>query len=404
MERNELWQGGAWEQPAQPVQPLILPKVQKKRRSRRRRNWLFFSLSLLLIVALSVAAAIFSQVEFHFYGVPYMEQNVESELETTIPRGGIGSDVRMELHSTGEQVLTAQEIYHRCSPSIVYIQARYPSGQGTAGSGVILSQDGYIITNAHVIAGTQQVQVVFQNNTVKEAVLVGTHADYDLAVLKVEGENLPCAQFAASADLRVGDAVVALGNPLGSRLRGTMTEGIVSAMDRSVDVDGVTMSLIQTTAALNPGNSGGALINDRGQVVGITTMKMMSRYDTIEGLGFAIPTRLAKRIVDQLIAEGEAKSPALGIMVLFDYAKYGGLYVQGVNKNSDAWAKGLRPDDVIVAVNGVSVSDDSVLLIAKEELGVGESLTLTIDRAGERLEFDIELMDAKLFEQTEQEN
>ena len=402
---EQLWQGGAWERPAQPVQPLVLPKVRKKRRrSPRRRNWLLFFAFLLPIVVLSVAAVVLSQVEFRFYSVPpYVEQTEESELETTIPRGGTGGDVRLELHSAGEQVLTPQEIYDRCSSSIVYIQARYPSGQGSAGSGVILSENGYIITNAHVIAGTQQVQVVFQNNTVKEAVLVGAHADYDLAVLKVEGEHLPCAQFAASSDLRVGDAVMALGNPLGSRLRGTMTEGIVSAIDRSVDMDGVTMSLIQTTAALNPGNSGGALINDRGQVVGITTMKMMSRYDTIEGLGFAIPTRLARGIVNQLIETGEAKSPALGIVVLFDYAKYGGLYVQGVNKNSDAWAKGLRPADVIVAVNGVSVADDSVLLIAKEELGVGESLTLTVDRAGERLELQIELMDAKLFEQQEED-
>lgn len=398
---EQLWQGGAWERPAQPVQPLVLPKVKKKRRrSSRRRNWLIL-FALLLLIAVLGAVAIFSQLEFYYYHLPDNEPSAERELETTIPRGGIGSDTRLELHTTGEQVLAPQEIYDRCSSSVVYVQGRYPFGQGSAGSGVVMSENGYIITNAHVIAGTEQVQVVFQDNTVKEAVLVGSHADYDLAVLKVEGEGLPCAQFVGSADLRVGDSVVALGNPLGSRLRGTMTEGIVSAIDRSVDMDGVTMSLIQTTAALNPGNSGGALINDRGQVIGITTMKMMSRYDTIEGLGFAIPTRLAKRIVDQLIATGEAKSPALGIIVMFDYAKYGGLYVSGVNKNSDAWAKGLRPEDVIVAVNGTAVTDDSVLIIAKEELSVGESLTLTVERDGERLEFEIELMDAKLFEETE---
>lgn len=395
---EQLWQGGAWEQPAQPVQPLVLPKVRKRRRTRRRRNWVFFSVFLLLIVALSVVVAVFSQVEFRFYSTPYMEQTNESGLETTIPRGGIGGDVRLELHSTGEQVLTSQEIYERCSPSIVYIQARYPSGRGSAGSGVVMSADGYIITNAHVLAGADRAQVVFQDNTVMEAQLVGSHTDYDLAVLKVEGSGLPFAQFANSDELRVGDTVVAVGNPLGSRLRGTMTQGIVSAINRSVDMDGVTMSLIQTTAALNPGNSGGALINGRGQVVGITTMKMMSRYETIEGLGFAVPTRLAKSIVDQLIAHGEAKTPALGIMVVFDYAQYGGLYVTGVNKNSDAWAKGLRADDVIVAVNGIAVTDDSVLVMAKENLGVGGSLTLAVNRAGERMEFNVLLMDSALFE------
>lgn len=404
---QQLWRGGAWEQPAQPVQPLVLPEVKDRPRrvSRyRRKSWIVFAISLGLIAAMTVAVVFMPYVQLQVT-LPDWEDagqsDSEQDGETTIPRGGIGSDVRLELQPVGEQVLTQQEIYRRCGAAVVYIQARYPSGKGSAGSGVVMTGDGYIITNAHVIAGTQQAQVIFQDNTVMEAVLVGAHADYDLAVLKVDGADLPCASFANSADLRVGDAVVALGNPLGSRLRGTMTEGIVSAIDRSVDVDGVKMSLIQTTAALNPGNSGGALINDRGQVVGITTMKMISRYDTIEGLGFAIPTRLAKTIVDRLIADGEAKTPALGIIVMFDYAKYGGLCVTGVNKNSDAWDKGLRPDDVIVAVNGVPVTDDSVLVVAKEELGVGASLNLTVDRAGQRFELEIELMDAKLFEATE---
>ncbi len=401
---QQLWQGGAWEQPAQPVQPLILPQVKERPRRSRRKGWIIFAISLGLIAAMTIAAVFmpYMQIQVMLPSWEDMPQSqAEEDGETTIPRGGIGSNVRLELQPVGEQVLAQQEIYERCKSCVVYIQARYPSGRGSAGSGVVMTADGYIITNAHVIAGTQQAQVVFQDNTVMEAVLVGTHADYDLAVLKVDGIDLPCAQFASSADLRVGDSVVALGNPLGSRLRGTMTEGIVSAIDRSVDMDGVTMSLIQTTAALNPGNSGGALINDRGQVVGITTMKMMSRYDTIEGLGFAVPTRLAKRIVDQLIAQGEAKTPALGIIVMFDYDKYGGLCVTGVNKNSDAWAKGLRPDDVIVAVNGVPVTDDSVLVVAKEELGVGGSLKLTVEREDECLEFEIELMDAKRFEETE---
>lgn len=402
MERKELWQGGAWERPQPPVQPLILPEVRKKRgRPVRRRNWILFSLFLLLIVSLAISAAVFSHMEFYdlLPGTDYEELPLESGQETAIPRGGAGGSARLELERAAQQALTAQQIYEQCGPAIVYIQARYPSGRGSAGSGVVMSADGYIITNAHVLSGADQAQVVFQDNTVMEARLVGFHTDYDLAVLKVEGSGLPYARFANSDELRVGDTVVAVGNPLGSRLRGTMTQGIVSAINRSVDMDGVTMSLIQTTAALNPGNSGGALINDRGQVVGITTMKMMSRYETIEGLGFAIPSRLAKTIVNQIIADGEAKTPALGIVVVFDLARYGGLYVTAVNKNSDAWAKGLRADDVIVAVNGTAVTDDSVLVMAKENLGVGGSLTLTVDRAGERLEFDVLLMDSALFEE-----
>ena len=126
-------------------------------------------------------------------------------------------------------------------------------------------------------------------------------------------------------------------------------------------------------------------------------MKMMSRYETIEGLGFAIPTRLAKTLVDQIIATGRAATPALGITVVFDLVRYGGLQVREVHENSDAWAKGLRAGDVIVAVNGSPMTDDSILVTLKEELGVGGCLRLTVTREGETLEFEIELMDSELF-------
>ena len=137
-----------------------------------------------------------------------------------------------------------------------------------------------------------------------DAMLVGGDADQDVAVLKIDAKDLTAAQFGVSDDLSVGDKVYAIGNPLGLELRGTFTDGIVSAVNRDVDVDGVTMTLIQTNAALNSGNSGGPLVNEYGQVVGVNTIKMMSGYDTIEGLGFAIPTSLAVRWINEIIQSG----------------------------------------------------------------------------------------------------
>lgn len=406
MAQEQLWQGGAWEQPQQAVSPLVLPEVKQKKRHPTRKRRIIFALFVLLIAALTTAGVILSQMEFYdlLPGRPGAGQEQRDEhaapweQNITIPVAGVGGAARLELYGKGEQAFTPQEIYERSGASIVYIQARHDSGEVNAGSGVIMTSDGYILTNAHVLAGASSVQVVFQDNRALEAGLVGYQTDYDLAVLKVETRDLTPARFGSSADLRVGDMVVAIGNPLGSTLRGTMTQGIVSAINRSVDLDGTTMPLIQTTAALNPGNSGGALINDRGQVVGITTMKMMSRYETIEGLGFAIPTRLVKAVVDQIIADGTAPTPALGITVVFDLERYGGLRVMEVKKDSDAWAKGLRSGDVIVAVNGIAMTDDSILLSAKETLRVGDSLTVRVDREGECLDLVIVLMDSKLFE------
>ena len=400
MLQEPLWQGGTWEQPQPTVEPLILPSVRKNKKRRGRKVRIIFVLFLLAIAALMVAGFLLSRVELRdlLPGALERPEKSTSQQKPAIPPAGVGDAARLELQSKAERVLTAQEIYAHAGSSVVYIEAYHNSGGANAGSGVIMSADGYILTNAHVLAGASSVRVVFQDNRAMEAGLVGHQTDYDLAVLKVEGENLPAAQFGSSADLQVGDVVVAIGNPLGSNLRGTMTQGIVSAINRSVDLDGTTMPLIQTTAALNPGNSGGALINDRGQVVGITTMKMMSRYETIEGLGFAIPTRLVKAVADRIIATGTAQTPALGITVIFDLERYGGLRVMEVKETSDAWKKGLRSGDVIVGVNGVPMTDDSVLVLAKETLGVGDSLDLRVDRAGKMLDMTIVLMNAALFE------
>ena len=230
------------------------------------------------------------------------------ELErTTVPRAPLERR-SLTLAVPGQDVLTPREIYHRISPAVVGIRSFVSEGIAQ-GTGVVMSEDGYIITNAHVIAGAARLEAVFSDGRQLEALLVGYDGGTDLAVLKVEQEGLTAAQFGDSSQLRVGDSAYAIGNPLGEALRGTMTDGIISAIDRSLSTGQDGMTLIQTTAALNPGNSGGALVNAAGQVVGITNMKMASTLQPIEALGFAIPTALVKPVVEQLTTYGEYPDP-----------------------------------------------------------------------------------------------
>ncbi len=310
------------------------------------------------------------------------EESWRRELrETDLEQAPTGDGTVLTLTQPEGERLTAQEIYQQVSPAIVGIRAVLKNGTSW-GTGVIMSSDGYIITNAHVIAGSQRVNVVLSDGGEGKALLVGYDGESDLAVLKIDAEGLPVAVFGDSSALQVGETAYAIGNPLGEKLRGTMTEGIISAIDRTMAMDGREMPLVQTTAALNSGNSGGALVNAFGQVVGITNMKMMSDWETIEGLGFAIPTTSAKPVVDQLIAQGYyAGQPMLGITVYAQPATENtpaGLYVTAVERNSDAYWQGIREGDLIVEANGTEVVSIDALNAAKEGLQVGEKVTLKL--------------------------
>jgi len=420
---SRLWQGGPWERPGSGVPPAVPFRTRKPKKAgragrrkerKKRRGWLWFGVGMTVIAVLIGTAALLSQTDWSRWlpstppalsgggngsgaetTPPPFDRNTVKNQPTTIPRAPAGGAAEMVLHPADGETLSLQEIYDRNIASIVYIQVIRKNGYGL-GSGVILSSDGYIITNEHMIAGASSCQVVLHDERVLDAELVGYHSGYDLAVLKVAADDLQPAQFGNSAALRVGDSVAAIGNPLSSNLRGTMTEGIVSAINRSVTLGGTDMSLIQTSAALNMGNSGGALINDRGQVVGITTMKMMSDYSTVEGLGFAIPSRFAKSIVDQIVATGVAKMPALGITVWSDVASYGGQLIKEVHEKSDAWAKGLRPGDIILEAEGVAIVDNDTLAFVKETMRVGDEMLLRVKRGEEEFEVRVKLVDSEL--------
>ena len=321
--------------------------------------------------------------------------------ETTVERAPLGDDVTLTLTPQPQtEAHTLQTIYQENIQSIVSIWG----DAGTSysfGTGVVLSADGYIITNTHVIEGCSSVEVVLQDDSSYEALLVGMDVPTDLAVLKIDAQNLHPAVFGNSDELQVGDTVVAIGNPLGQELRGTMTDGIISAINRDVDVDGYSMVLIQTTAALNSGNSGGALINEYGQVVGITNMKMSAYDDTVEGLGFAIPTTTVKTVVDDLIHQGYVSGePSIGITcytvteeMAEEYDLPLGVYVKSVQQDSDAKKQGVFPGDVIVEANGQSITTIEELLALKEGMEAGDVIHFRLWRSGGYLERDVTLME-----------
>ena len=291
-------------------------------------------------------------------------------------------------------VLSTEEIAAKVRPSVVGIQTyrtEYPMQVYGTGSGIIMSEDGYIVTNAHVVSGaTGGILVILDNNEEYEAEVIGIDEKTDVAVIKIDASNLTAAEFGNSDELVVGERIVAIGNPTGMNLAGSVTQGIVSGLKRLISVtneetnETIEMEAIQVDAAINPGNSGGALINKYGQVVGINSSKMSSTQ--IEGIGFAIPISTAKPIVDDLIAYGYVRGRVLlgityypvsdAVGAMSGYTP--GLWVQSVREDMDAYAKGLRAGDIITQIDGQDVRDSATvkgILSAKKP---GDSVELTV--------------------------
>ena len=326
------------------------------------------------------------------------EPTQEETPELSIPRAEVGLGVTLELDETRLSALPAQEIYQQVLPSVVSVVTHMSSGQGYgAGSGVIMREDGYILTNYHVIEGGDAVKIMLlSDGATYDAQLVGYDESLDIAVLKIDAEGLTAAQFGDSDLLEIGDAAYAIGNPMGY-LYGTMTDGIISALHVEVDVDGKSMNLIQTSAALNSGNSGGALINEQGQVVGITVAKISGKEDEalVEGLGLAIPISDARPFINYILETGETCQPAIGITcsaAAMDGTA--GVMVQSVEPDGPAREAGLQKLDLIVAGNGKAVDSIYSLKRLINETGVGGVISLTVLREGERLEVTCHVVDS----------
>ena len=410
---DDLWQGGPWEQPSPvfpPPPPVEIPRPAPRsprpvlRTRRRGPRWPWITGLAILVLALCAVTFFLDQYvspSALFSSQPFSEEHSRrEETQNTneppdIPQAETGTGFTLTLNESHGAALSLSEVHSKAISSLVSIEA-YSDIYFSSGSGVILSSDGYIVTNAHVVAGANDVRVQLSDNRMFPASLVGFSAQEDLAVLKIDVDGLPAAEFGDSNALVCGESVSALGDSLG--YRGTFTDGIISALDREMTMeDGSTMVLIQTSAAINFGNSGGPLLNQYGQVVGINTIKIIADDGSAESLGFAIPSTRVKYVVDQLIAGEEIRNAAFGFTVSIVQLPEGGLELLDVDPASDAYAQGLRPEDILTAANGSPITSIQDLVRLKQTLGPGDLVELTYQREGVSYTIPVELMDAELF-------
>ena len=388
--------------------------------------------SFVLTVAISLASG--------FIGAHYMVNGKIAELEEKYATangessGDTVADVKQNSESTPlASVIAAQNVSNThilsainkeasngiyaavanaVKDSVVEITTEMASGsayfqqfvQSGAGSGVIISDDGYIITNNHVIEGATKITVRLTSGKEFTAELIGTDAQADVAVIKIESEEkLPFAIIGNSDKLMVGEEVLAIGNPLGE-LGGSVTNGIISALDRELTIDGQTMRLLQTNAAINPGNSGGGLFNMNGELVAIVNAK--SSGTGIEGLGFAIPVNYAYSIATELLTNGYVSGrPAIGISYIeinnyMDLLRFGvssyGIYVY------DGGETELKNGDRIVSCGDYEIQSSATLKNAIQQYNVGDTITLTVVRSGRFVDISVTLIESKPAEPTEQ--
>ena len=299
--------------------------------------------------------------------------------------------------------MAGEDIYKKVNPSVVSVISTTSEGTGS-GSGVIMSKDGYIITNNHVVDGAQSVSVQLSDGTSLDAEIIGTDEQTDLAVIKVTPtSDLTAAEFGDSDELEPGEYAYAIGSPGGVQFANTITGGRISAINRDLTVNDRVMTLIQTDASINNGNSGGALINKYGQVVGITSAKLSGNAfgsATVEGMGFAIPINTAKDIVDELIQNGYVSGrPSIGITgqnVESADGKVSGVQVYSIDSRAKAAGEGLQVGDVITAVDGTPTPDMDKVNELKQDKKAGDKLTLSVYRisTGKTLNITITLTDS----------
>ena len=305
-----------------------------------------------------------------------------------------------------KKALTTPEIVDKVGPAVVGIinkatlsnygnvfgfygnQQQQQEVEQSSGSGVVISSDGYIVTNNHVIEGASELVVILNTGDEYTAKLIGRDSNTDLAIIKIEADELVYAKMGESSNLRVGDTAIAIGNPLGQEFAGTTTQGIISGLNRNVTIDNKELTLIQTDAAINPGNSGGALVNAYGELVGINTAKISS--STLEGLGFAIPIDEAKPVIQDLIDNGYVTGrPVIGIggraVTKKDAEAYNlkvGVYVSSMTPNSPAYMAGIKIGDIIVECNGKTVETVEDINEIKNKFAPGDKLSLKVYRQG----------------------
>ena len=346
----------------------------------------------------------------YFYLKPLVKtQSVSYSVPSSEQSGGAstvlfeGSKKTLSVNEIAKQVgpscvgvinkakLQPQRYYDPFSGRYYYYQNSDELVQQGSGSGIIISEDGYIVTNQHVIADASEITIVLNTGDEHTATVVGADSKSDLAVLKINATGLTAAVLGDSSQVEVGDLAVAIGNPLGQELAGTVTAGVISAVNRKMTVDNRSYNLLQTDAAINPGNSGGALVNKYGEVIGINSIKMSETG--VEGIGFAIAISEAKPIIDDLINEGYVSGRSLiGITVT---ESKNGLTVYSVVTGSGAEKAGIKQGDLIVKADGKVVKTGDELNEVRDAKKPNDYITLTVIRDGELTDIKVQLSEDK---------
>ncbi len=396
-----------------PVPPQEPPRKMKKKNGNGRKVWKVVLCAVLAIALVAGSCGITAAlVNNHWENrLGWLEDSMEDRLEQMqeqLDAAMKQKDTIIGYPNVVGTITPPGAIYQNNVEAVVLISAKVTStgifGQSTGvstGSGFVLTEDGYVVTNHHVVADASGVTVTMHDGTEYEAKIVGTDETNDVAVLKItENVQLQAVTVGSSDALNVGDQVVAIGNPLGE-LTSTLTVGYVSAKGRDVTTDGKTINMIQTDAAINSGNSGGPLFNSQGEVVGITTAKYSgssSSGATIEGIGFAIPIDDVMPLVDDLINYGYINSAYLGVMVSdmdASTASYYGLpvgaYVQEVTAGNCAEKAGLKAKDIIVGLGDYEIKSVSDLTKALRKFKAGDTTLITVFRSGQELSLSITL-------------
>lgn len=373
----------------------------KKKKVKRSKTWL-------ACLSSAVAASLLTGTIFAFGLGSFKTPANNTQPSITLNSGDVQN---LSTNTSGKQELTVPEIAAKVGPSCVGVinktkvtpQRYYDPFTGRyyytsdpnsdelqeqgSGSGIIISADGYIVTNQHVIDGASEISVILNTGDECVAKLVGADSKSDLAVLKIEKSGLPAATLGNSDELQVGELAVAIGNPLGQELAGSVTAGVISALNRKMTVDNKDYNLVQTDAAINPGNSGGALVNKYGEVIGINTIKLSSTE--VEGIGFAIAITEAKPIIDDLMSNGYVSGrPLVGISVS---ENRNGLTVEQIAEGSGAEAAGMQIGDLIVKADGKTVKTSKELNEIRDKKSPNDVLKLTVIRNGELMDIDVKL-------------
>ena len=395
------------------------PKKPKEKKERKGLRRVVSALLVLALVIGSCGATAFVMNSRFQKQLDALSQQMEDKLSNLQQSSGSASQpaiVGTPVAASG--YLTPGEVYERNVNAVVAITVQVEStdnyGRVTSGlasgTGFFITSDGYVVTNNHVIEGGTKVTVTTHDDKEYDAQIVGYEKNNDLAVLKVEGENLPCVTLGKSADLHVGDQVVAIGNVL-STFASSLTVGYVSGVDRVVDTEGVAMNMIQTDVAINSGNSGGPLFNMKGEVVGITTAKFSGNSSSgasIEGIGFAIPMDDVTGMIEDLQKYGYVTGAYMGVMVrdVDTNAQYYGLpagaFVESVTDGLAAQRAGIQAQDIITEVGGYAVTSVSDLTRVLRKFDAGQQVSVVVYRSGTYKTLTVEL-DEKPREEIQEE-